>query len=69
MNMYSVYERETDRPVVIYGTSRECADALGIDRGSFFRQLNRQKRGLGPKSYEIFEDGPAREDELSYGEK
>ena len=32
---YSVYERTTDKPIVIYGTPEECAKALGITRDSF----------------------------------
>ena len=64
MNMYSVYERPTDRPIVIYGTARECAEALGITRESFYKQLIREKRGVPPKSYEIFEDGPESEEDF-----
>ena len=69
MNMYSVYECKTDIPILIFGTARQCAKALGIDRDSFYKQLCRQKRGTPPKKYEIFEDGPAREDDIIYGEK
>ena len=58
-NRYSVYERGTDRPIVIDGTAKECAAALGITRGSFYKQLNRTHQGKPPQSYEIFEDGPA----------
>lgn len=56
-NRYSVYERGTDRPICIHGTSDECAKALGICRNTFYRQLNRQHNGQPPKKYEIFEDG------------
>ena len=52
---YSVYERGTDRPIFIYGTGQQCADALGITRPSFYKQLNRTRQGLPPLRYEIIE--------------
>ena len=59
---YSVYETGTDRPIIIYGTAQECADALGIDRHSFYGQVMQARKGKGPKSYEIFRDDDIKED-------
>jgi hypothetical protein len=53
-----VYERGTDRPIMIAGTSIECAAALGITRESFYSQLHRTRTGRPPERYEIFEDDP-----------
>lgn len=44
---YSVYRVKDDMPIIIYGTSQQCAAALGINMNSFFVQVHRnnQKRG------------------------
>lgn len=56
MNRYSVYERGTDRPFFIAGTAAECAEALGITLQSFYKQVQRSRRGHPPQKYEIFID-------------
>ena len=62
---YSVYERKTDKPIVIYGTPTECAKALGITRGSFYSKIARQRSGRHqPQKYEIFEDEEVESNEL-----
>lgn len=62
---YSVYERATDRPVVIFGTSDECARALGITRGSFYSKIAKERSGMHrSRKYEIFEDEEDDNDEL-----
>ena len=33
---YSVYDRRTDQPVIIYATARECAAAMGLTEMSFY---------------------------------
>ena len=53
---YSVYNRRTDMPIVIYGTAKECAKALGIDLRSFQKQASRCRHGRPVQKYEIFED-------------
>lgn len=53
---YSVYERGTDRPIVIYGLTHECAEAMGISVDSFYKAVHRQRHGEPIKKYEIFED-------------
>jgi hypothetical protein len=59
---YSVYERGTDRPIVIYGTARECAEAMGIAYESFRKFLYLQKHRHPMEKYEIFEDPTDEED-------
>lgn len=62
---YSVYERATDKPVVIYGTPEECAKALGITRDSFYSKVAKARNGTRPSmKYEIFEDEEVDSDEL-----
>ncbi len=54
---YSVYERATDKPLVIFGTPEECAKALGITRDSFYTKVAKARNGSRPiRKYEIFED-------------
>lgn len=55
-NRYSVYETGTDRPISIYGTAKECADALHIAVESFYKQIMRMRKGQPPQRYEIFID-------------
>lgn len=55
-NRYSVYERGTDRPICIYGTSRECAAALGVKLKSFYTYVKRMRGGAPLKGIEIFID-------------
>ena len=63
-NRYSVYEIGTDRPIRIWGTSQECAEALGISRGSFYTQIVRARKGRPPQKYEIIEHTEKEEDVL-----
>lgn len=56
MNRYSVYETGTDRPIAIYRTAEECAAALGITPGSFYKKIGRARAGRPPRKYEIFTD-------------
>ena len=60
-NRYSVYERGTDRPIMIHGTAEECARALGVARSSFYAYLVRQRKGQ-PQQIEIFIEEPDEED-------
>jgi hypothetical protein len=53
---YSVYEAGTDRPICIYGTARDCAEALGIEVKSFWHQIMRVRKGETLRRYQIFKD-------------
>lgn len=42
---YSVYDSKTEMPLIIYGTSKECAKAMGVTLNSFYRYLIRVREG------------------------
>ena len=42
---YTVYNKHTDMPVMIYATPIECAEAMGITRNSFYRYICRLRSG------------------------
>ena len=42
---YSVYDAETDTPIIIHATSMQCAKRLGLKLGSFYSQASRKRRG------------------------
>lgn len=54
--MYSVYDRRTEMPIVIYGTAEECAKAMKIEKKSFYSYILRSRRGYKLRRYEVFED-------------
>lgn len=59
-NRYTVYNRKTDMPVMIGGTARECAKAMGVTLPSFYSIYSRFKNGRldsGAK-WEVFPDAP-----------
>ena len=54
---YSVYDRRTDMPVIIGGTARECAAAIGLTIGSFHTIRSKQKNGQKTSErWEIHQD-------------
>lgn len=62
---YTVYDRRTDMPVIIGGTARQCAAAMGISLGSFFTIYTKLKNGSNKatQKWEIFKDEPDEEEE------
>ena len=59
MVKYSVYSVKDDMPIIINGTIKECARALGITYATFrsyaCRQAAGKKKG-GQRKYEIVKD-------------
>ena len=54
---YSVYDVNTELPLVIYGTANECAEAMGITLNSFWRHLMRIRGGkLKQRKWVVYED-------------
>lgn len=54
---YSVYRVRDEMPIIIYGTAKECAAALGIRMDSFFRQVSRSKeKKTNHGRYVVYED-------------
>ena len=60
LNRYTVYDRRTDLPVMVNGTARECAAAMGVTLGSFRTLYTKLKNGCPAVGHrwEIFKDGP-----------
>lgn len=58
LKTYTVYDCRTDFPVVVGGTARECAAAMGISLGSFHTIYTKLKNGncKATHKWEIFED-------------
>lgn len=57
---YTVYNCRTDFPVIIGGTARECAAAMGVTLSSFLtiytKLKNENKKAT--RKWEIFHDDP-----------
>ena len=54
---YSVYHTKTDMPLIIYGTSKECAEAMGITVNSFYRYIIRTRQGkIKAHKWLVYED-------------
>lgn len=61
---YSVYETGTDRPIIIWGSARECAAALGITYNSFHCYISRARAGRPYKGIEIVEHDTTGEEDV-----
>ena len=61
---YTVYDRRTDMPLVIGGTAKECAAAMGITLGSFRTIYSKFKNGnkQSTRKWEIFLDDQVEEE-------
>lgn len=46
---YTVYNNYTDYPVVVFGTVKECAEAMGITPKSFYAIRSKSNRGIDKK--------------------
>jgi hypothetical protein len=49
--LYTVYDNKTDMPVIIDGTAKECAKAMGMAFSSFYPTVRRVKIGETKKWY------------------
>lgn len=56
MSRYSVYNRKTDLPAYIGGTSAQCAASMGVTVDTFYCIFCRQRKGYPSKTWEIFVD-------------
>ena len=43
--LYTVYDNKTDFPVIVCGTSEQCARVMGIALGSFYSSVTSRGRG------------------------
>lgn len=63
LKMYSVYDKKTDMPVIVYATAKECAKAMGIEPCSFYRYLTRIRDGrFNVRKWDIYVDEEEMED-------
>lgn len=54
---YSVYHKDSELPLILYGTSTECAEAMGVSRNTFYRYLVRMRQGkIKLRKWLVFED-------------
>ena len=51
---YAVYDNRTDVPLIVGGTSKECAAAMGIKRASFYCVKSPNKYVGKKKRWTIF---------------
>lgn len=57
LRKYSVYEHGTDRPICIYGTAEECAEAMGVTLHGFYKSIWSRRSGRNtPRKYDIYID-------------
>ena len=45
-NCYTVYNTKTDELIILDGTSKECAEAMGISVESFYSYLSLSRKGV-----------------------
>lgn len=53
---YSVYERRTDRPIMIHGTAAECIKATGLTPPTFYSYISKTKSGTTKRRYDVYVD-------------
>lgn len=59
---YSVYDRDTDLPIIIHATIKECVEQLGITEETFRTYVSHTKHGTRNDKYQIYVDEPEDED-------
>jgi DNA invertase Pin-like site-specific DNA recombinase len=50
--LYTVYDNRTDMPIIIDGTAKECAKAMGIKLITFYPYVTSSREGK-PKKWHI----------------
>ena len=45
-NCYTAWNNKTDELVILDGTSKECAEAMGVTLGTFYSYLCKSKQGV-----------------------
>lgn len=46
---YTVYDNKTDFPIIVGGSAKECAAAMGITVESFYCAVDRCRKGLNKR--------------------
>lgn len=61
---YSVYRGQSEAPLVLYGTAKECSEAMGIKLHSFYEYVCRMKQGkIKSQRWLVYEDEVEDEDD------
>ena len=55
---YSVYDRDTDLPIIIHATIKECVAQLGVTEETFRSYVSHTKHGTRSDKYLIYVDDP-----------
>ena len=55
---YSVYDRDTEMPILIHATAKECMERLGITEQTFRCYLSHTRSGVRKNKYEVYVDDP-----------
>lgn len=53
---YSVYHKGSELPLIIYASSQECAQVMGVTMPSFYSYVSRTKSGKVTGRWLVYED-------------
>ena len=60
---YSVYDRDTEMPVIIHATAKEVQEQLGISAQTFYTYVSHTRNGTRKNKYEIYLDDQEEKDD------
>ena len=60
---YSVYNRKTDEPVMIHGTTPEGMAATGLTKSSVYSYVSHTRTGKHKRRYDIYVDDPEEDED------
>lgn len=60
---YSVYDRDTEMPLIIHATAKEIQERLNITDQTFRTYVSHTKHGTRKNRYEIYLDDPEDDDD------
>lgn len=43
---YTVYDERSDMPIIVEGTAKECAKAMGIKLCTFYSNISKEEKGI-----------------------
>lgn len=55
-NRYSVYDRETEIPLIIYASAPECAKAMGVTLSAFHAYATRTTHNRNHGKWLVYKD-------------
>lgn len=54
---YTVYDNETDFPIIVCGTAQECAARMGVSDSTFYVFMHKQRAGEQCRYHIVTEKG------------